>query len=379
MMAALFITYIALLWLVFDKLRLIRMSLPVTIALAAVGPLFAGYILLSMNNYHPSSADARVFQHIVPIVPHISTPGRVQEVVAQPNTAMNKGEVIFTIDPRPFQFDVSRLEAALVAAEQTVPQLKTALDQASATAEKAGVQFALARAEYDRQSELFEKKVVAQATLDKAERNLETARQGVAEVQAAEQRAKLAYDSNVGGENTGVAQVRQQLEQARYNLAEATVRAPCDGYVTNMQLEAGAVVSAAASVVPFICNRDKRHEGIVVASFMQSGYLQITAEDYAEVVFPLYPGRVFTGKVETTIDVAAEGQLQATGLFPAITRVNESRFPVRIKLDHASGLRLPAGAQGDAAVFTGNVQIAGVIRMALMRMTSWTNYLFLTG
>ena len=47
-------------------------------------------------------------------------------------------------------------------------------------------------------------------------------------------------------------------------------------------------------------------------------------------------------------------------------------------LDDAEGLRLPAGTQGDAAVYSGNVQIAGVIRMAVMRMTSWTNYLYFT-
>ncbi len=50
----------------------------------------------------------------------------------------------------------------------------------------------------------------------------------------------------------------------------------------------------------------------------------------------------------------------------------------RIRLDNADGLRLLAGTQGSAAVYTGNVQIAGVIRMALMRVTSWTNYLFFT-
>jgi multidrug resistance efflux pump len=59
MMAAIFGTYAFLIWLVFAKLKLIRLSLPLAIA---VGPLFAFYIILSMNNHHPSSEDARVFQ-----------------------------------------------------------------------------------------------------------------------------------------------------------------------------------------------------------------------------------------------------------------------------------------------------------------------------
>lgn len=378
MMAAIFVTYAALIWLVFARLRLVRLTLPLAIILASVGPLFAFYVILSMNNYHPSSTDARVFQRVVQIAPHITTPGRVREVVALPNTPMKQGDVIFTVDPRPFQFEVSRLEAALAAAAQSVPELKAALDQASANVGKAVVQLDLATSEFGRQKELFDKQVVAQATLDRAQRNVDTAGQAVAEAKAAEQKAKLAYESNIGNENTTVAQTRQQLEEAKYNLDEATVRAPCDGYVTNLQLVPGAIVSAAASVLPFVCDRDERNRGVVVASFMQGPFLSIKPGAYAEVVFPMYPGQVFPGKVLTVIDLAAEGQLAATGLFPGADAPHNARFAVRIKLDAADDLRLPAGTQGSAAVFSGNVQIAGVIRMAVMRANSWMNYLFFT-
>lgn len=378
MMAAIFIAYMAIVWLVFDKLRLVPMSLPLALTLAAFGPIFAFYVIVSMNNFHPSSSDARVFQRVVQVVPHITAPGRVQEVVAQPNSPMKKGDVIFTIDPQQFQFDVKRLEAALAAAEQSVPQLKSSVDQATAAVEKANVQLNLAKAEFERQTQLFEKNVVAQAALDRAERNRQSAEQAVAGAQAAEERARLAYQSNIGSENTAVAQVRQQLAQAKYNVEESVVRAPCDGYATNVQLVPGAVVGAAASVVPFVCDRDERNAGVVVASFMQGPYLRISPEDYAEVVFPMYPGQVFPGKVLTAIDLASEGQLSASGLFPGADAPGTARFAVRIKLDDAAKLRLPAGTQGNAAIYTGQVQIAGIIRMALMRVTSWTNYLFFT-
>jgi multidrug resistance efflux pump len=378
MMAAIFGIYMVVIWLVFDKLKLIRLSLPIALVLAAVGPIFAFFILLSMNNYHPSSADARVFQRIVQIVPHITTPGRVAEIVAQQNTPIKMGDVIFRIDPQPFQFEVDRLQAALAAAQQNVPQLKSSLDQTSAGVEKATAQADLAKADLQRQQELFTKQVVAQAALDRAQRNAETAEQAVAEARAVQDRARLAYQSNIGSDNTAVAQVRQQLAAAKYNLDESTVRAPCDGYAVNLQLVPGAVVSAAASVLPFVCDRDETNLGMVVASFMQGPYLQIKPGEYAEVIFPMYPGRVFPGKVITTIDVASEGQLTATGLFPGIGNPGNARFAVRIRLDDAEGLRLPAGTQGDAAVYSGNVQIAGVIRMAVMRMTSWTNYLYFT-
>jgi len=378
MMAAIFGVYMLVIWLVFDKLKLIRLSLPIALVLAAVGPIFAFFVLLSMNNYHPSSSDARVFQRVVQIVPHITTPGRVAEIVAQQNTPIKMGGVLFRIDPQPFQFEVDRLQAALAAAQQNVPQLKSSLDQASAGVEKATAQFDLAQADFQRQQELFTKQVVAQAALDRAQRDAETAEQVVAEAKAAQDRARLAYQSNIGSDNTAVAQVRQQLAAAKYNLDESVVRAPCDGYAVNLQLVPGAVVSAAASVLPFVCDRDETNLGMVVASFMQGPYLQIKPGEYAEVIFPMYPGRVFPGKVVTTIDIASEGQLTATGLFPGIGTPGNARFAVRIRLDDAVGLRLPAGTQGDAAVYSGNVQIAGIIRMAVMRMTSWTNYLYFT-
>ncbi len=379
MMAAIFGSYALLIWLVFAKLKLVRLTLPLAIVLAAVGPLFAFYVILSMNNFHPSSTDARVFQRVVQITPHITVPGRVQNVTAQANTPLKKGEVLFTIDPRPFQFEVNRLEAALAAAAQLVPQLKAALEKASAEVERTGAQMNLARGDFDRQKELFERGVVAQAALDKYQRNLETAEQAVTEAKATETKAQLAFQSNIGDENTTVAQTRQQLEQAKYNLDEATVHAPCDGYITNLQLLPGTIVSAAASVMPFVCERDENNRGVVVASFMQGPYLSIKPGAYAEVVFPMYPGRVFPGKVLTTIDLAAEGQLTATGLFPGIDAPHNARFAVRIKLDDSDDLRLPAGTQGSAAVFSGTVQIAGVIRMAVLRANSWMNYLFFTG
>jgi multidrug resistance efflux pump len=119
--------------------------------------------------------------------------------------------------------------------------------------------------------DLQAKRVIAQAALDRFARNLETAEQAVAAAKTAEERARLAYQSDIGSENTAVAQVRQQ----------------------------------AASVMPFVCERDERNRGVVVASFMQGHYLQIKPGDYAEVVFPMYSGRVFSGKVLTTIDVVA--------------------------------------------------------------------------
>ena len=87
--------------------------------------------------------------------------------------------MLFTIDPRPFQFEVNRLEAAVAAANQLVPQLKAALDQASAGVERAEAQLNLAQADFNRQTELFTKGDVAQAALDKYQRKFPASQQAV--------------------------------------------------------------------------------------------------------------------------------------------------------------------------------------------------------
>jgi multidrug resistance efflux pump len=121
---------------------------------------------------------------VTPVLPSVR--GRVIEVPVQTNKPLKQGDVLFRIDPRPFQYIVDQKKAALAEAEQNVKQLKASLDQQTASAERANAQFELAQQNYDRQAELFEKKVIAQATLDTFSRNLETARQSLTGARAEE-------------------------------------------------------------------------------------------------------------------------------------------------------------------------------------------------
>ena len=113
----------------------------------------------------------------------------------------------------PYEYVVDQKKAALAEAEQNVRQLKASLDQTAAAAERANAQSELAQQNYDRQAELFEKKIIAQATLDTFTRNLETAKQSLVGARAEEERARLAYSSNIEGVNTTVA--RLQLRTRR--------------------------------------------------------------------------------------------------------------------------------------------------------------------
>jgi len=77
------------------------------------------------------AGDLLVLNYVVEIIPNVS--GEVTEVPVEPLVPVTKGDVLFQIDRRPFQAEVDRLEAALAAAEQNVPQLKEGYEAATAT------------------------------------------------------------------------------------------------------------------------------------------------------------------------------------------------------------------------------------------------------
>ena len=126
-------------------------------------------------------------------------------------------------NPKPYQYVVDEKKALLAEAEQNVKQLKASLDQATAQAERADAQFQLAQQNYDRQAQLFNANVVAQATLDTATRNLDASKQTVAAAKADEEKARLAYTSNIEGINTSVAKLSAELSDVEFDLDQTTV------------------------------------------------------------------------------------------------------------------------------------------------------------
>src|SRR5262245_35545374 len=195
-----------------------------SLATAALGGIAGIFLLLLVMNYnHPFTNNARIYFPVTPILPTVK--GRVVDVPVRSNTPLKEGDVLFRIDPKPFEYVVDQKKAALAEAEQNVNQLKASLDQATAAAERVNAQLQLAQENYDRQAQLFKSNVVAQATLDTATRNLDAAKQSLAAAKAEEERARLAYTSNIGGVNTSVAKLRAELSDAEFDLDQTTVRA----------------------------------------------------------------------------------------------------------------------------------------------------------
>ena len=371
------LTYVAICVAIFKIFRI-----PVnqwTLATAALGGIFGlSLLFITMAYNHPFSTNARIYFTVTPILPGVR--GLVTEVPVEDRTNqhLEAGDVLFKIDPKPFEYTVAEKRAGLADAEANVAQLKASVDQAAAATGKAKAQLDLAQENYDRQNELFKKNVVAQATLDTATRNLDAAKQTTAEASAAEDRARQAYGATVDGEHTVIVRLRNELADAEFNLEHTTVRAPTGGFVTELALRPGVYVVPAPLRPAMVFVNDTQRDRALAAAFQQNALQRVRAGDEAEVLFKGIPGRVFKAKVRLVIDAIAGGQLQTTGTLVNVggPLAGDRALAVLDILDDTSAYQIPLGAAGEAAIYTDHFHDLSLLRKILLRMRSWQNYVF---
>jgi len=374
----LILTYVAICYAIFKIFKI-----PVnqwSLSTAALGGFIGiGLLLLIMNYNHPFTTNARIYFVTTPILPGVR--GRVVEVPVETNAPLKQGDVLFRIDPKPYEYVVDQKKASLAEAEQSVKQLKAASDQATAFAERAEAQLQLAQQNFDRQSELFERKVIAQATLDVFARNLDTARQSLLGGRAEEERARLAYSATINGVHTLIARLTAELADAEYDLAQTVVRATGPGYVTQVSLRPGVYVVPAPLRPAMVFVNTGKGDRALVGAFQQNSLQRVKAGDDAEVAYDAVPGRVFKAKVRTVLDAIAAGQIQPTGtLIDLDTRTGGGRALAMIDVEEdLSAYQIPLGAAAQVAIYTHHWHHVSVLRKVLLRMRSWQNYIFLEG
>ena len=373
----LILTYVAICYAIFKVFRI-----PVnqwTLCTASLGGIAGLFMLVMILNYnHPFTSNARIYFTVTPVLPTVS--GRVIDVPVQPNMPLKEGDVLFRIDPRPYQYAVDQKKALLVDAEQNVLQLKTKLDQATAETQKANVQVERTRIEFERQKTLVEKQAVAQAALDTATRNFDAAKEALASAAAQEENARLAYSANIDGVNTAVARLRAELADAQYDLDQTVTTAPGNGFVTQLALRPGMyVVPAPLRPVMVFVNTDKT-DRTLGAAFQQNSLQRVKAGDEAEIAFDAVPGRVFKGKVRSLVNAIAAGEYQATGTLADVDERKIGRALALIDIvDDTSGYQIPLGAAAQVAIYTEHWEEVSLLRKILLRMRSWENYVFFEG
>lgn len=350
-----------------------------TVPTAALGGVFLiGTLIFLMNYNHPYSEISRVYFVTTPIVPNVN--GTVIEVPVKGNTKVNEGDVLFKIDPTPYEAIVQQKKAALADASQTsVPQLQANLDVAAAAVAEAQAALRQAKKELERSKELVKKQAAPQREVDRWQKEYDARRAAVSEAEARRKQAQIALDSEIGGENTTVARIKAELDQAQYDLDQTVVRAPSNGYVTQLALRPGVRAVSLPLRPAMIFVNDESH--YYVAWFRQNSLLRLTIGAEAEVAFDGIPGRVFSGEVHDVLPVLSEGQVQPSGDMINFTRAPyPGRVPVVIHItdpDYVQYLdRVPGGAFAQTAIYTEHVHHVAIMRKVLLRMAAWMNYLF---
>ncbi|MBR0907186.1 HlyD family secretion protein [Bradyrhizobium liaoningense] len=372
----LLLVYIALCIAIFKVFRI-----PVnqwSLATAALGGgVGIALLLLVMNYNHPFTANARIYFVTTPILPGVK--GRVEDVPVVANTPLKEGEVLFRIDPRPYQYLVDQKKAQVAEAEQNLKQLKATIDQQVAEVERVKAQLDLAQQTYDRQTQLFRTNDVSQATVDTASRNLKAAQETLAGARAAEQKARLAFTSEIDGVNTTVARLRSDLDGAEFDLDQTVVRAPTAGFVTQLLLRPGMYVipTPLRPAMVFVHLGDK--ENGLIAAFQQNSLQRVHVGDDAEIAFPAVPGRVFKGRVSKVLDAIPAGQFQASGTLQDLkTQSADDRALAQIQImESISEYQIPLGAAAEVAILTKHWEPVALLRRVLLRIKSWENFLFL--
>lgn len=355
----------------------------ITLLTAALGGVFLiGFLLLGMNYNHPFSSNGRFYYVTTPIVPAVS--GKVIEAPVREASKVKAGDVLFRIDPAPFQAVVDQKKAALAEAEQSVKQLSAARAAAEARLSQAKADADRTRQAYERVENMGPGSAgggaVSQQEID-TKRGLYLAAEATAAAAEAEVvRAKLAETSQIDGINTTVARLRAELAAAQYDLDQTTVRSPSDGTVEQTFLREG-VMAVAMPLRPVMVFRhdEKPH---FAAAFLQNSAQRLIAGSEAEIAFPAVPGRIFKGKVLRVQEAISQGQIQPTGaLVDPETIKGSGRVVVSIEVEdeELAKYQIVPGTSGVVAVYTHHMHHLDIIRKVLLRMNSWMNYLFSDG
>lgn len=338
------------------------------------GAALIGALLLGMNYNHPYTSQARFYFSTTPIIPAVS--GKVIEVPVQPNTLLKAGDVLFRIDPEPYENAVKSKEAALADALQTTAQLRATADSAQKQLQAALAVRDSAKDVFDRSKKLNETGVISQAQFERSKNDCLSAEATAQSAKSEADRALLDAESAILGVNTDVARLQAELDTAKFNLEQTVVRAPTDGAVVQLFLRPGMYAAAMPlrPVMIFLHNEPPAF----AAAFLQNSSQRIEQGAEAEVILPAVPGRFFKGKVVTVGAYIPQGQLQPGGNLVDPEQIKgEGRVLVEIKFeDDLSKYHIVPGSTGSVAIYTEHMKHLDVIRKVLMRMKSWTNFLF---
>jgi multidrug resistance efflux pump len=395
--------YAFFVWLIFIKFKWLPWTTPWKVTVVIIPVVALSATILALNVVAPSTADVRVFKYVVQVIPQVR--GRVLEVPVEPNRLVKKGELLFRIDPTPYQTELNAAKAKLAADEARLSQASANVVDASAGARQLQEQLKsataqvgsllprldLAKTRVRQHRELVAVGAGDRFALEQAESNVTELEQQIATATANEAQVTQKLSGQVNGEQASVAAARAQLATAKaqvdssraavasaqWDLDQTAVYAPANGYAINVQLRPGSFV-VAVPLAPAMTFVEETYQ--VIGLYQQNELVFVKPGNEAEFAIKTLPGRIIKAKVDSIVwaqgqgQIAPSGALPQTGLFPQAP----GRFPVKFTVDDPeSKLFLAAGAVGHGAIYTDHGALIHIIRKVIVRTGTITDYLVL--
>ena len=377
-------------WLIFFKFKWLPWNIISQVIVITIPIVGLTALILLLNIVAPSSHDVRVINYVVPV--NTSVRGLVKEVPVEPNRPVKKGDVLYRIEPAPFEIAVQnaqaqldQLQVQLLTAEASSRNLGEQLKGATGQRQAIESQLKLSQLRAKQFKELAEAGAGNKFDYEQAEANSQNlaaqlAFQVASESQARERLgAKTAegIQDEVANVKAQIAKAEAQLADAKWELSQTTYYAPTDGTVVALSLRPGAmaVPLPAMPAMNFIEN-----EQWILAIYHQNEVRKIKPGQEAEVAFKMYPGRIVKCKVDSIMWATSQGQLPIGGANPAggVAPIPRNCLAVRLLKDGKDkDLFLAAGAQGGGAVYTDSGAMIHIIRKIIVRVGSKVDWLIL--
>ena len=330
---------------------------------------------------NPWTRNGQVRAEVIQITPRVSGP--IVKLAVVDNQLVKAGDLLFEIDPRTFSASLEQARAqydktgdSYLAQEKQVEAAKSQVEmsraevlQAQSSINQFDSKIEKNKAEYERQQEMLPKKATSQKTVERAEANYEVAveqrkgavaglaqaRAGLSQAEASLAKAQATLGA-LGDANASIREARAAVRQAELNLEFTQVRAPVDGYVTNLNLRLGGQTVANQPALALV----DVNSYWVDAYFKETAIAEMKKGDQAVVTLMTYPDQPLAG----TVDSLGWGIAQQDGStgFELLPNVNPTfewirlaqRIPVRIELDKVpEDVALRIGTTGSVLVRTG--------------------------
>jgi multidrug efflux system membrane fusion protein len=338
-------------------------------ALIVLGALVTGTLVWRINYQNPRTNDAMVRANIVGIAPEVS--GRIVELPVEDNQYVKQGDLLYMVDPRPYQAKLAEARAELLIAEKDVDSRRASSGSAELAIERLEHQRVAAGAEVtrieveddylhnylERLEPLAEKQYVTADLLKQARSKYAASRAALTDARAKELSARSAIEeaksdsrraisliAQVGIVNARIEAAKAVVAAAELDVEYCSVRAPFDAYVTNLNTREGEYAKAGTQMFALV---DDRH-WYAIANFKETYLQSIRPGQEAEIFLVGYPGKRYRGIVTGIGWANYPDNMKQQGVLPEVQRtlnwvILASRFPVRIEIkerDPAHPLRM---------------------------------------